>query len=214
MSGGIGIFGGTFDPIHYGHLRAADEVRRALGLTEVRLMPAGNPYHRSHVVASAAQRLEMARLGVQEFPGLAVDSREALQTTPSYTVDALTALRSELGKCPLMLLIGADAFLSLPGWKRWTELFDLAHMIIVARPGAHLPDPPPAPLDAIWTARYTADCGLLSSPAGRICVQPVQPQPISATQIRGLLRAGQRPDGLLPAAVVAYIESHSLYKRT
>jgi len=212
MSDGIGIFGGTFDPIHYGHLRVADEVRRALGLAEVRVMPAGNPYHRSNVVAAAAQRLEMARLGVAEFPGLAVDAREAVQTTPSYTIDALTELRSELGERPLMLLIGTDAFLSLPGWKRWTELFDLAHMIIVARPGAQLPDPPPAPLDAIWRARYTADRGLLSSPAGRVYVQAVTPQPISATQIRGLLRAGRRPDGLLPAAVVAYIESHSLYK--
>ena len=214
MSRGIGIFGGTFDPIHYGHLRVADEVRAALDLAEVRLMPAGNPYHRSNVVATAAQRLAMAQLAVREFPGLTVDAREAVQATPSYTVDALSSLRAEMPGRPLLLLIGVDAFLSLPRWKRWTDLFALAHMVIVARPGAHLPAPVPPPLDAVWAARLTDDPRLLAAPAGRIYLQAVTPQPVSATQVRALMRAGRRPDGLLPPAVVAYIESHSLYKHS
>ena len=211
MSAGVGILGGTFDPIHYGHLRLAAEVRAALGLAEVRLIPAGNPYHRSRVVASAADRLAMSELAVAEFPGLAVDPREARQTTPAYTVETLTALRTELGTRPLLLLVGADTFLSLPAWRRWTELFDLAHVVVVARPGWTLPDPPPSPLGEVWAARLTADRGLLSTPAGRIYVQPVTPHAISATAIREMVRAGRRPDGLLPPAVVAYIETRSLY---
>ena len=214
MTGGIGILGGTFDPVHYGHLRLADEVRRALQLAEVRLLPAGNPYHRgsSSPLASALQRLEMSRLGVAEFPGLAVDAREALQATPSYTVDTLTSLRAELGATPLLMLLGADAFVTLPTWRRWTDLFELAHLVIIARPGYAVSTPLPAALEAVWAIRGIDDPDLLSRGVGRIYRQPVTPQPISATAIRTILRAGQRPDGLLPPAVVAYIETHSLYR--
>lgn len=214
MTGGVGILGGTFDPVHYGHLRLADEVRRALQLAEVRLLPAGNPYHRSSAppLASALQRLEMARLGVAEFPGLAVDAREALQATPSYTVDTLASLRAELGATPLLMLLGADAFVTLPTWRRWTDLFELAHLVIIARPGFAVPTPLPAALEAAWAVRGIDDPDLLSRGVGRIYRQQVTPQPISATAIRTILRAGQRPDGLLPPAVVAYIETHSLYR--
>jgi nicotinate-nucleotide adenylyltransferase len=212
VNDGVGILGGTFDPIHYGHLRVAAEVRSALGLAEVRLIPAGNPYHRAGVIAGPEDRLAMARLAVAEFPGLAVDPREVRKAGPSYTVETLTELRAELGPRPLLLLLGADAFLSLPTWRRWTELFELAHVVVIARPGHALPEAMPGPLAAAWTRRRTADPALLSAPAGRIYVQPVTPQPISATAIRALFGAGGRPEGLLPPAVVAYIESRSLYK--
>jgi nicotinate-nucleotide adenylyltransferase len=214
VTNGIGILGGTFDPIHYGHLHMADEVRAALDLAEVRLIPAGNPYHRATAPprASALQRLAMARLAVADFPGLAVDPREALQSTPSYTVDTLTSLRTEMGATPLLLLLGADAFVTLPSWRRWIDLFDLAHLVIIARPGYEVPTPLPAALAAEWAVRATEDSGLLSRGTGRIYSQWVSPQPISATRIRAMLQTGQRPDGLLPAAVVAYIETHSLYR--
>lgn len=214
MSAGIGILGGTFDPIHYGHLRLAAEVRSALQLDEVRLIPAGNPYHRAAnpPPASALQRLEMAGLAVAEFPGLSVDPREALQTTPAYTVDTLDGLRAESGATPLLLLLGIDAFVTLPSWRNWTRLFELAHLVLVARPGFSVPHPLTPVLEAQWTARVTGDPGLLSAGTGRIYCQEVSPQPIAATDIRAILRAGRPPDGLLPAAVVAYIETHSLYR--
>ncbi len=214
LSAAIGILGGTFDPIHYGHLRLADEVRAALGLAEVRLIPAGNPYHRAtnppH--ASALQRLEMAQLAVAEFPGLSVDPREALQATPAYTVETLESLRAESGVTPLLLLLGIDAFVTLPAWRNWTRLFELAHLVLVARPGFSVPHPLTPVLEAQWALRAIDNPDLLSLGSGRIYCQPVSPQPIAATAIRAMLRAGQPPDGLLPAAVVAYIENHSLYR--
>jgi nicotinate-nucleotide adenylyltransferase len=210
----VGILGGTFDPIHYGHLRMADEVGAALGLAQVRLIPAGNPYHRpaDAPLTPRLQRLAMARLGVLEFPRLMVDPREALRSAPSYTIDTLTGLREELGSAPLLLLIGADAFATLPAWKRWLELFELAHIVVVARPGYELPEPLPPELANELAARRADDPDLLSRGAGRIYRQIVTPQPISATRIREMAGAGQRLDGLVPPAVVEYIESHSLYR--
>src|SRR5512144_2565323 len=120
---GIGILGGTFDPIHYGHLRMADGVRAALDLPCVRLIPAGNPWHRSGRAPPAPRldRLAMTELAVAEFPQLSVDPREALTDAPAYTVDTLAALRGEVGATPLLLLVGADAFATLDGWKSWRQ---------------------------------------------------------------------------------------------
>jgi nicotinate-nucleotide adenylyltransferase len=211
---GVGILGGTFDPIHYGHLRMADEVGAALGLVHVRLIPAGNPYHRlvDAPLTPRLQRLAMARLGVVGFPRLTVDPREALRSEPSYTIDTLTGLHEELGSTPILLLLGADTFATLPTWKRWLELFGLAHIVVVARPGYELPEPLSPALAGELAARRTDDPDLLSRGTGHIYRQMVSPQPISATRIRALVRAGQRPDGLVPPAVAEYIESHSLYR--
>jgi nicotinate-nucleotide adenylyltransferase len=210
----LGILGGTFDPIHYGHLRTAEQVRTALGLPAVRLIPAGNPWHRDDRPPPAPRldRLAMARLALEEFPALEVDPREAVSDAPSYTVDTLTSIGRELPRIPLLLLLGGDAFAGLLRWSRWRELFSLAHLVLVARPGFTLPDPLPSPLGAEYETRVTGDAHLLSSGAGRIYVQPVDPQPISATAIRALLRAGRRPEGLLPEAVIRYIEAHGLYR--
>jgi nicotinate-nucleotide adenylyltransferase len=209
----VGILGGTFDPIHYGHLRMADEIGAALGLAQVRLVPAGNPYHRPAAapLTPAPQRLAMARLGVIGFPRLSVDPREALRSAPSYTVDTLSALREELGSTPILLLLGADTFATLPTWQRWLELFGLAHLVVAARPGYELPASLSPALARELAARRTADPALLSSGVGRIYEQVITPQPISATQIRAAVRAGQRPDAMVPPAVVDYIQTHSLY---
>ena len=210
----MGILGGTFDPIHYGHLRMADEVGAALGLAQVRLIPAGNPYHRpaDAPLTPRLQRLAMARLGVVEFPRLTVDPREALRNVPNYTVDTLTSLREELGARPILLLLGADTFATLPAWKRWPELFGLAHIVVVARPGYELPEPLPSALAGALAARQIDDTDLLSRGVGRIYRQVVTPQPISATRIRELVHARQRITGMTPRSVIEYIEIHNLYR--
>ena len=212
----IALLGGTFDPVHYGHLRLADDVRRALGLSEVRLLPARDPPHRAEPAASAADRLAMLRLAVAEFPGLVVDERELHRPGKSYTVLTLTDLRREFPDAPLLLLLGADAFRGLPSWHRWQELFELAHLVVVARPGLSLEASLPAPLLPIWRERLTDDRrALLAKPAGSILVEAVSPQAISATTIRQALAQGGSADerlrGLLPPAVLAYIDLHHLY---
>ena len=212
----VAILGGTFDPVHYGHLRLGDEVRRALGLARLRLVPAGDPPHRGGPRASAADRLAMLKLAAEEFPGLVVDPREIERGGKSYTVLTLEELRREAPQRPLLLVVGADAFLGFPTWHRWRRIFDLAHVVVVARPGVALAESLPPELRAQWLARITDDRSVLfSQPSGAIFEQPIAPQPISATQIRAQLArgAGGLPDvvRLLPPAVLAYIDRHRLY---
>jgi nicotinate-nucleotide adenylyltransferase len=212
----VALLGGTFDPVHYGHLRLADDVRRALGLAEVRLVPAGDPPHRASPSASAVDRLTMLRLAVPEFPGLVVDDRELRRAGKSYTVLTLTELRREFPDSPLLLLLGADAFRGLPSWHRWGELFNLAHLVVVERPGVELEATLPSQLLPIWRDRLVRDPGiLLSRPAGAILAQPIAPHDVSASSIRESLAqgrsAGDKWRGLLPPAVLAYIDLHHLY---
>jgi nicotinate-nucleotide adenylyltransferase len=213
----LAVLGGTFDPVHYGHLHAADDVRRALGLTEVRLVPSGDPPHRAAPVASAANRMAMLELAVEDFPGLVPDAREIARTGKSYTMLTLEELRRENPGRPLLLLVGADAFHGLPTWHRWTDLFSLAHLVVVARPGIDPAAELPPPLAAEWIARATDDRRRLESPAGgAIYAQPIVPRDISSTAIRRALSEG--PDGvaqvrgLLPPAVLAYIARNQLYR--
>jgi nicotinate-nucleotide adenylyltransferase len=212
----LAMLGGTFDPVHYGHLHLADDVRRALALSEVRLVPAANPPHRPAPQASAEDRIAMLALGVREFAGLVVDTREIARGGKSYTVDTLRALREEMPHAPLLLLLGADQFRSLPSWHRWQALFDLAHLVVVPRPGVAIDGRLPAPLAREWQARHTDDQrGLRSRIAGSIYVQAVTPQPISSTALRAILARGVHNPvefaGLLPPAVLAYIQSNGLY---
>jgi nicotinate-nucleotide adenylyltransferase len=212
----IALLGGTFDPVHYGHLRLADDVRRALRLTEVRLIPAGDPPHRGGPAASAADRLAMLKLAIAHFPGLALDDREVERDGKSYTVLTLEELRRESPRRPLLLVVGADAFLGLPTWHRWHDIFSLAHVIVVARPGVELVSSLPAALAPEWKKRRATDSQVLfSTPAGAIYQQAIAPQPISATAIRAELARGAQGrsavSGLLPPAVLAYIDQHRLY---
>jgi len=212
----IALLGGTFDPVHYGHLRFADEVRRTLGLAELRLVPASDPPHRAGPRASAADRLAMLRLAVAEFPGLVIDEREIARPGKSYTVLTLEELRREDAQRPLLLLLGADAFLGLPTWHRWREIFALAHVVVVARPGVALAEGLPAALVPEWQARFVRDPAVLfSTPAGAIYEAYVPPQPIAATTIRAQLASGatgrEAVSQLLPRAVLAYIAQHGLY---
>lgn len=213
----LGILGGTFDPIHCGHLELARELFAALPLSAVRLVPAGDPPHRTVPVASANHRLAMVELAVAGNPGLEFDAREIRRQGPSYTVATLEELRAEEPARPLALIVGADAFLGLPAWHRWRELFDLAHLVVVARPGVELDLVQAPALLAQWEGRRADDaCALVAAPAGAIVTQPVTAHDISATAIRAELARG--PVGfdavrnLLPPAVLAYIERNHLYR--
>jgi len=203
----VGVFGGTFDPIHYGHLRPAQEAVQKLALAELRFIPAAQPPHRPPPVASAAQRLAMAELAIRDLPGLRVDGRELQRGGLSYTVLTLESLRAELGNTPLCLLIGADQFRSFETWHRWQEIPALAHLVVLNRPGATagaLPD---------WARKRTCmDLHKLQeSPAGRLAFLSVSPQDISATRIRAALARGESVQGLLPEAVLDYIRTNQVY---
>ena len=136
----IGVFGGTFDPIHYGHLRTAFEMLQALRFDEVRFMPCGSPPHRGAPIADAELRLQMVKVATEGQHGFVVDDRELLRDGPSYSVDTLTALRGEFPLRPIALIIGMDAFLGLPKWYQWREILQLAHIVVAHRPGWRAPD--------------------------------------------------------------------------
>ena len=216
----LGIFGGTFDPVHLGHLRLAEEAADQLGLAGVRWVPAGQPMHRQSEnkppQVSAAHRLAMVHLAIAENSRFELDPSEVEETRPSYTVNTLERLRmaNECGKQrPLVLLVGADAFAGLPGWHRWEELFELAHIAIAHRPGFPVDTGslPPA-LAAIFQQRYsTSPAVLAESPAGHIVTFAMTQLAISATQIRALLARQHSARYLLPDAVIAYIQNTLLY---
>ncbi len=213
--GPLGLFGGTFDPVHLGHLRLAEEAREALGLASVRWIPAGQPPHRGAPRLSGAHRLAMVRLAVAGNPAFQVDGAEVESTGPSYTVTTLECLRQELGpEQPLVLLLGADAFAGLPGWHRWQALLGLAHLVVLHRPGYALAASALAPeLGQLLAARQTGDpARLAGAPAGAILALPMTQLDISATHIRQLLAAGRSARYLLPPAVLDYIDQHQLYR--
>jgi nicotinate-nucleotide adenylyltransferase len=197
----LAIFGGTFDPIHIGHLRAAWEASEALD-AEVRIVPAKIPPHRPQPVASAIERAAMLRAALAGQERLRLDLRELEREGPSYTFDTLASLREEIGDTrPLVLLIGADAFAGLSEWHRWRELFELAHMCVLTRP-AQIPAMPDA-LAAEVAARKTENIAdLCDSTGGRVLDMVVSALGISATRIRALLAEGRAPRWLVPDALI------------
>jgi nicotinate-nucleotide adenylyltransferase len=208
----IGILGGTFDPVHVGHLRVAIELREALALDEVRLVPCGVPPHRGTPAVTAVHRLAMCRLAVDDEPGLSVDPREVERPGPSYMVDTLAALRAEVGaERPLALLLGADAFLALHTWNRWEALRQLAHLVVVHRPGWALDSAAvAAPLAPLLASRGDA-AGLRRAAAGGVVFQPVAPLDVSATALRARVAAGRSIRFLVPDPVWRYIRDNNLY---
>ncbi|TWI54233.1 nicotinate-nucleotide adenylyltransferase [Pseudomonas duriflava] len=209
----IGLFGGTFDPIHIGHLRSALEVAELLGLDELRLIPGARPPHRGEPQVSARQRLAMVELAVKDVECLKVDDIEFRRERPSYTIETLEALRDELGPdVQLLLMLGWDAFCGLPGWHRWKELLELCHILVLQRPDAD--SEPPQVLCDLIAARTQADPHDLAGPAGQITYIWQTPLAVSATQIRGLIAAGKSVRFLVPDAVLAYIERYGLYRAT
>jgi nicotinate-nucleotide adenylyltransferase len=207
----IGMFGGTFDPLHIGHLRSALEVAEFMALDELRLIPSARPPHRSTPQVSASDRLAMVELAVAGLPPLCVDDRELKRDKPSYSIDTLESLRAELGADDqLFLLLGWDAFCGLPSWHRWTELLEHCHILVLQRPDADS-DAPEA-LRNLLAARSVNDPLSLSGPGGQISFVWQTPLAVSATQIRALLADGKSIRFLVPDAVLAYIHAHGLYR--
>ncbi|MBB3102512.1 nicotinate-nucleotide adenylyltransferase [Azomonas macrocytogenes] len=207
----IGILGGTFDPVHIGHLRAALEVTELMELDELRLIPSARPPHRDTPSSSAQDRLAMVRCAVQDLPLLDVDARELARDKPSYTLDTLESLRAELGaECQLYLLLGWDAFCGLPTWHRWGELLDHCHILVLQRPDAD--SEAPEALRNLLAGRSVADPQALVGAGGQIAFVWQTPMAISATQIRQLLASGRSVRFLVPDAVLAYITAHGLYR--
>jgi nicotinate-nucleotide adenylyltransferase len=228
VAGVLGLFGGTFDPLHIAHLRLALEAREALGLVEVRFIPAGSPALRDAPHCAALDRLAMVERALADIPGFSVDAAEVLQSgarpaaDPSYTVDTLERLRRLYGaQRPLVLLLGADAFARLEAWHRWRELFGLAHIAVATRPGHELGAMRSAvpgdgadmsALDAELAARCGTAADIAGSPAGRIIPFAITALEISASAIRQRLASGLSVRYLVPDAVLDYIDSHQIYR--
>ena len=207
----IGVLGGTFDPVHIGHLRGALEVAETLGLDEVRLVPNFRPPHREAPNSSAQDRLAMVQLAVQDVPPLAVDARELERDRPSYTLDTLESLREELDQQDqIHLIVGWDAFCGLPSWHRWEELLDHCHILDMQRPDADS-DAPQALRDLL-AAHSVNDPLALSGRSGQIAFVWQAPLEVSATRIRQFLASGRSVRFLVPDAVLAYINAHGLYR--
>jgi nicotinate-nucleotide adenylyltransferase len=208
----LGVFGGTFDPIHYGHLRTAFELLQVLRLDELRFVPAGSPPHRDVPLADGELRLAMVRAAIAGQPGFAVDEREVRRAGPSYTVTTLAELHAEFPGRSLCLVVGMDAFLGLPMWHQWREILELADVAVAHRPGWHAPVA--GPLAELLARRGTSRVmDLHDSGAGRIFVHPVTQLEISSTDLRNIIVSGRDPRYLVPDAVRDIIRDTGCYTR-
>lgn len=212
MNRRVGLYGGTFDPPHHAHLRLARALRDELGLDEVRLTPAGQPYHRDRGPhASAQQRLAMVELAIAGEPRLMADPREVQRPRAAYTVDTLEELRAELGAdAELWFLIGSDSLQTLHSWRRWPALLTLANLAVALRPGFDTSTLHPE-VARLWQQRQVSDFSNRSA-CGTIRALALPAVDVSATQVRAQLTAGGDASGLVPAAVLDYIRQQRLYR--
>ena len=206
------IYGGTFDPVHHGHLRLAVELRECLEAPEIALVPCHIPPHRESPGAGSGQRLELLNMAIAEEPGLVVDDRELKRDGTSYTADTLRQIRSEIGPDrPLTMVVGTDSFASFDRWREWDQIPNLAHIIVIVRPGADVaPDSAPAELMKKHAASSVEE--LYESPCGRILVLEPPLMDISATGIRERIAEGRSPRYLLPDKVWLKIRQSGLYR--
>jgi len=213
MTGAIGLLGGTFDPVHFAHLRLAAEALDRLPLASVRWIPSGQPGHRSEPLASVEHRLAMLKLALADEPRFTLDQSDARSPAPTFTINTLARLRAELGAgVPLVLIIGADQLLALDTWRDWKRLFELAHFAVAGRPRFEFqPDSLSGELALEYARRAAAPAELATEPAGRIAAFDMTPLDISGNAIRADIAAGRSPRYLLPDAVLDYIGSHRLY---
>jgi nicotinate-nucleotide adenylyltransferase len=208
----VGLFGGSFDPVHVGHLRTAWELLTGLNLAEVRFIPSRVPPHRAPALASGDLRLRMLEAAIAGQPGFVVDDCELRRDGPSYTVDTLTSLRTTLPRQSLVLILGMDAFLGLPTWHRWREITGLAHIVVVQRPG--------------WAPQFDGEIGrfyaehqrqdaaaLAAAPAGGILLRQVTQLEVASSSIRELIAAGGDPRYLVPDGVREFIQANHIYQR-
>lgn len=214
MSVLTGVMGGMFDPVHLGHLQAARVARQVCGLQRVLLVPCGNPVHRGAAITAATQRCAMLSLAIAAEPGLELDTRECDSAAPSRSVVTLQSLHRERPDETLCFILGVDAFLALASWYRWRELFDLAHLIVITRPGYDLSGAgaEPAIQHELRQRRCASAAALADTQAGRIFVLEAATPQLSSSEVRARLAAGMSVAQLLPAAVADYIETHQLYR--
>ena len=214
----LGLFGGTFDPVHFGHLRLATELAEAFHLDKVVFIPAGLPYHRGREAhATAEQRLTMVKLATQRDSRFDVDDRELKRPGDTYTYDTLKEIRDERGAdLPLVFLSGTDSFAKIDTWHRWTELFELAHFAVAVRAddAAWAKKGPGTVPREVWPRITLNPRELASAPAGKIMTFAMTPLSISSTAIRALAAEGASIRYLTPDPVAEFIRSHNLYSRT
>lgn len=208
----VGLLGGTFDPVHAGHLALGRAARDALALDELRFVPSGRSWQKAAAGADGAQRLAMVRLAIAALPGASVDDREVRRDGPTYTIDTLRELRAEVGPtAALVLILGSDQLHNLATWKDHAALLDIAHLGVAQREQVPLSDFPPE-VDALVRAHRAE--GLADAPAGSIVFFPMTPVPVSATDLRARLARGERPVEVVPSPVLDYIDRHDLYRHT
>lgn len=213
MRQGIALFGGTFDPIHFGHLQSALEVQQHLGLMAVRLIPSFTPPHRESLGCDARQRLAMVKIAVANNPALEVDDREIRRQGPSYTIDTLKSIREEVGpETALIMVLGLDSFVTLPSWHQWGDLLGIAHILVLDRPGWSWTIT--GELKALISGRMVknATC-LLRESAGMVARMQTTQFNISATDIRMRLKLHKPVGHLLPERVSQFIQEQGTYQQ-
>jgi nicotinate-nucleotide adenylyltransferase len=206
----IGILGGTFDPIHFGHLRMAIELKEVLNLTNVHLIPCHYPVHRKSPVASADERLQMVKKAIINEPALLADDREIRRQSPSYMIETLHEMRQEMPTTPLCLLLGIDAFLGFASWYRFEEILTIAHLIIAHRPQYYLPASGLL-AELLKQHLHSENNYIHEHLAGGILLRPITALDISATDIRKQFAVGKNPRYLLPDNVYQYIQDEGIY---
>lgn len=207
MSKLIGILGGTFDPVHYGHLRPALEVMEEAGLDEVRFLPNHQPPHREQPWLASATRKQLVQLAITDESRFVLDERELNRDGPSFMVDTLADLRCDFPEATLCLLMGSDAFAGFTHWKEWQAILGLCHLIVMTRPGFELASLPSQPLQISACISHDAHA-LRNSPHGLILLQSVTPLDISASRIRQCLRQGLSIRYLVPDSVIRFLNQH------
>ncbi len=206
--------GGMFDPVHDGHMQLAQQIKQACGLDEILLVPCGSPVHRPQSNTPASARIAMLELAVRDKGGMQVDPRECRSDTPSYTYDTLSAIRSEQPNAVLHLLLGLDAFLAFSTWHRWQEIFELAHVIVVARPGYELSEAKLESVlrDELRKRKVDEVDDVKHSSAGKILFLSLKTADISSTEVRMSVRSHKDVSQYLDEDVAAYIRTHKLYQ--
>jgi nicotinate-nucleotide adenylyltransferase len=206
----IGLLGGTFDPVHLGHLRPALEILEQTGLAEVRLLPGRVPPHRAPPRAGAEDRASMLERAAAGVPGLRVDTRELERDGPSYTLDTLISVRREVGPHrPLCWIIGLDSFLTLPRWHRWRGPDGYAHFLVAHRPGRRVPDS--GELAEWLRPRRAGTAAIRREPAGRVHFVRTTALAISSTAVRRRMALGRSARFLVPDAVWELISGNGVY---
>ena len=211
----VGIFGGTFNPIHFGHLRMAQELASVLAMDEVKFIPSANPPHKDNVMVSAEHRSAMVKLAIADNPLFSLDELELNREGSSYTIDTLVSLRESLGQdTSLCLMMGSDAFVNLNTWYRWQELLDYAHIVLVQRPSAQPQEALPTEVEALLRDHYTDQhADLANENSGGIIMQSITGQDISATGVRGMFGRRESVRYLVHDEVGSYIQQHHLYRQ-